>query len=436
NRWRDAFLQPDPLLPPELRPRWQQRLDGPIRALSTGLLTSVASWLGSIMLTAYYFNLITPVSLLANIVVVPLSSAALMCNLGSLLCGAWLPFASELFNHAGWFFMIAMVRVSHWCADLPFGFFYVPAPPIWLCLVWFAALLPLLSGWALTRERRRWSLPAYAIVAIGVSAWWWTGRSEIRLDVLPLSGGHAVWMNGPQHGDQLLVDCGDSRSVEFVTIPFLRSRGVNRLEQFLLTHGDVRHIGGATNLFEAVNPGTTYKSHLRFRSTVYRSLEQSSRPFVPIASGDHLGRWTVLHPAPTDQFTQADDGTVVLSADLHGTRVLLLSDLGRPGQESLLKRHPELRADIVITGLPAVGEPLNDALIEQLHPRLIVVADTELPATQRASPQLRERLARHKIPILYGRDSGAVTLKLKPENELQVIPLVPHGNAQDWAARQ
>lgn len=428
NRWRDALLQPDPLLPSELRPRWQRRLDGPIRALSTGLLTSLASWLGSIMLTAFYFHLITPVSLLANIVVVPLGSAALMCNLGSLLCGAWLPFASELFNHAGWLFMIAMVRVSQWCAHLPYGFFYVPTPPIWLCLIWFAALFPILSGWALTRERRRWSAPGYALVAIGVAAWWWIGRSEIRLDVLPLSGGHAVWMNGPAHRDQLLVDCGDSRSVEFVTIPFLRSRGVNRLEQFILTHGDVRHIGGATNLFHAVNPAIVCKSPLRFRSNVYRAIEQDSRPLVSVSDGDRIGRWTVLHPAPTDQFPQADNGALVLWAELDGSRILLLSDLGRPGQDALLKRHPEVRADIVITGLPTVGEPISNALIEQLQPKLIIVADAELPAIQRASPQLRERLAQHHIPILYCRDSGAVTIQIKPGKEPQIIPLVASQN--------
>ena len=77
-------------------------------------------------------------------------------------------------------------------------------------------------------------------------------------------------MSGPTRGDQLLVDCGDSRSVEFVTIPFLRSRGVNRLEQFVLTHGDVRHIGGATNLFQSVDPMIVIKSPLQFRSPVYR----------------------------------------------------------------------------------------------------------------------------------------------------------------------
>src|SRR2546426_4755282 len=50
----------------------------------TTLFRSLAAWLGSIPLIACYFHLFTPISLVANLLVVPLSSAALACNLASL----------------------------------------------------------------------------------------------------------------------------------------------------------------------------------------------------------------------------------------------------------------------------------------------------------------------------------------------------------------
>ena len=42
---------------------------------------------------------------------------------------------------------------------------------------------------------------------------------------------------------------------------------------------------------------------------------------------------------------------------------MLLSDLGRPGQNALLDQGIDLGADIVVTGLPDKGEPLCDALL-------------------------------------------------------------------------
>jgi competence protein ComEC len=105
---------------------------------------------------------------------------------------------------------------------------------------------------------------------------------------------------------------------------------------------------------------------------------------------------------------------LVLRGNFHGTRVLLLSDLGRAGQDALLERAPELRADIVVAGLPHQGEPLSDALLDAIQPRVIIITDSEFPATERASPQLRERLAARNIPVIYTRTAGAVKISIKP----------------------
>jgi beta-lactamase superfamily II metal-dependent hydrolase len=122
----------------------------------------------------------------------------------------------------------------------------------------------------------------------------------------------------------------------------------------------------------------------------------------------------VLHPQPDDRFDTADDGALVLLGCFHGARVLLVSDLGASGQELLCRREPELRADIVIAGLPERSEALSDAFLAVVAPRLIVVADSEHPATHRAAPRLRERLGRWNIPVLYTRESGAVTFRFAP----------------------
>ena len=65
----------------------------------------------------------------------------------------------------------------------------------------------------------------------------------------------------------------------------------------------------------------------------------------------------------------------------------------------------------MITGLPVKNEALCDALLDAIQPRLIVVADSDLPAAERASPRLRERLARRNVPVIYMRTAGAATIE-------------------------
>ena len=104
---------------------------------------------------------------------------------------------------------------------------------------------------------------------------------------------------------------------------------------------------------------------------------------------------------------------MVLSRTIKGTRVLLLSDLGRLGQEALLKRTPDLRADIVVTGIPTRPEAIDDALLAEIQPRIIVVADSEFPVSERASKALRDRLSQYKLPVIYTREAGAVSITFR-----------------------
>jgi hypothetical protein len=130
-----------------------------------------------------------------------------------------------------------------------------------------------------------------------------------------------------------------------------------------------------------------------------------------------FGEINVTTPAPLagDDFTRADENALVLLGRFSGTKVLLLSDLGRGGQSALLSRTNDLRADIVVAGLPDEDEPLCDALLEAVKPRIIVVADSEFPAGRRAGRGLKERLAAKNVPVAYTRDSGAVTIIATPD---------------------
>jgi competence protein ComEC len=411
----EGLVAPDPLLPPELQPRWREIVRVPARYAGGLLLTSFAAWIGSLPLVAYYFHIVTPVSTPANIVAVPLCGLVLICNFSSLLLAWWLPGGAAIFNHAGWFWMECIRVSSHWFASWPRAYLYVPEPGLFTTGLYYAILLAAMTGWLFRPRLRAWKA---ATLAVALCAWgWhcWQECSVTRLTILPANGGMALFFDAPGTKNDLLIDCGATNSVQFLIKPFLRGQGVNRLPALLLTHGDLRHVGGAELLTNLFHVEKLCASPVRARSPVYRRIlkDLSATPerLRTLSRGDQIGLWTVLHPQPTDHFSQADDNALVLSATIGGTRVLLLSDLGRPGQNALLERCPDLRTDIVVTGLPTQNEAVCDGLLDALQPRLIVVADSELPVAERASPKLHERLAGRKVPVIYTRSEGAATIE-------------------------
>jgi competence protein ComEC len=407
---------PDPLLPPQLRRRWPQLVSVPVRYLEDLSVTSFAAWIGSLPLAALYFNIVTPVSTPANVIAVPLCVLVLICNLLSLSFAAWFPAVAELFNHAGWFGMECIRVSSQWFAAWPAAYWYTSAPSWFTILLFYALLLGVTTGWLFKATYRIWKLSALAIVLI---CWTWLFLQQIattRISILPVSGGTAVYYDAPGWNRDLLVDAGSSNAVHFVTRPFLRAHGVNRLPTLVLTHGDVHHLGGTEPLIDQFGASRLCASPVRFRSSVCRRIvERLTRSWniEPVSRGQWISDWELLHPDANDRFTRADDASVVLRGRIKGTRVLLLSDLGRAGQDAMLKSTPDLRADIVVAGLPTVGEPLCEALIDAVDPRLIIISDSEFPVAERATPHLHARLSRRNIPTIYTREAGAVTLELR-----------------------
>ena len=117
-----------------------------------------------------------------------------------------------------------------------------------------------------------------------------------------------------------------------------------------------------------------------------------------------------MHPDAQDRFPAADDLALVLRGEFHGIRVMLCSDLGTPGQTALLDRKEDVRAQVVVTGIPSAGEPVLEELLDAVQPRLIIVCDSQFPSYEQARPPLRERLTRRGIPMLYLSERGSVTL--------------------------
>ncbi len=132
-----------------------------VKVYALGLLvTSLAANAASIPLSAYFFGIFSPVSLLANLLVVPLAFLAVLSGWLSILC---LPF-STIFNHTAYFFIDGLIRGVGWLDRLPGSSCHVVPPSLPAVTLWFTSLIYLLIMASKRRE-----IAAGGLLA--VSAW-------------------------------------------------------------------------------------------------------------------------------------------------------------------------------------------------------------------------------------------------------------------------
>src|SRR5256885_3411470 len=228
RRW----TAPDPFLPRSLLRGPRRRMHAAFEWLCRGTGVSLAAWIGSLPLVLWYFYIVTPISLVANLIVVPIAFFILAIALLSLLSTPLLPGLAMIFNNANWLLAQIVIGIVQSLAHVPGGHFYVEHPH-------------------------------------------WPEKLVAKITVLDVGAGAAVHL---QTGNaNWLFDCGNERTYQRVVREYLHWAGINRLSCLLLTHGDALHLGGAAQLLDDFPRIRIVDNAAPDHSAVHRRLQQLFR---------------------------------------------------------------------------------------------------------------------------------------------------------------
>lgn len=113
---------------------------------------SLGVWLGILPIIAYYFKLVTPVTIMANLVAVPASSVLLGLGIFALLAGMPLPFLEVYFYKLIWLTNAILLSSLNMLSKLPFA--YIEIKPVsFPAILFYYAILGFLIKWADSRRK-------------------------------------------------------------------------------------------------------------------------------------------------------------------------------------------------------------------------------------------------------------------------------------------
>ena len=326
----------------ERRRRWPRLV---ARHLVLLALTSLGVCIVTDPLTAHYFNLISPVALLANLAVVPAAGLMMVLGVLALAGGAvWAPLA-EVFNSANLPVVSFIMHCTEWSAALPDGHFYVRTPGWFWIAAYYAALLLVLLGGARTRR-----VVALTVLLVGGTIGWRIAANRsLAVHVWRLGPTLVALVDAPG-GDKVLVNTGP----RFVLRDLLRrmhAEGVGELRALVLTRGNSDHAGGASNLLQQVAVRELWRApeitpaKVDPARSITRRLEAGL--FVPLAGGAEL---EVVYPPADLRTRRGEDRAVVFRLVRGPVAMLFLNDAGAGTVAGLQAHQAVTQAAVVLAG--------------------------------------------------------------------------------------
>ena len=391
------------------------------------IAASIAAEIVLIPMVATVFQRVTIAGLVVNLAAIPSMAIVQIAAMVTVTADAIR--LDTIANLAGWVTHVGVVGLveSARLVDLaPWLTWRVPSPAPALVAAYYASV-------AAAILLKKWGRPAVVagvlLVWIAAAPQTWAralGDGQLHLTMLDVGQGDAMLVTLP-NGRTLLVDTGGvSMSGEFdigdrVIGPFLRARGISRLDYLAITHGDPDHIGGAAAIVRDFSPREiwygTYVNHHAASMALQSIAVRQRSAWRWLQRGERLelggAEIRVHHPPPEDWQRQKvrNDDSLVMELRYGQVSMLLTGDIGRDVEQSLLPAL-ELLPTVVLKS-PHHGSATSSSadFIAKLQPKVVVIG------VGRANPY------GHPVDVVRERyqSAGSQVLRTDLDGQIDVV---------------
>jgi len=381
------------------------------------MVMSLAATLATLPVVLYHFHGFNPLSVIHNLVAVPL-----MCIITTplALAGLVLPFGDHLLRLSGEIITVTMAVLE----SLRWGYIYpFVRPNLPEALLYLAAALSLLF---IRRKVVRLAFVAgvlpLLLVTAGVA---WEKRflnHDLCVSYLDVGLGDAILIEAPR-GVRLLIDGGGFHGSNFdtgrsVIAPVLLSKKIRTLDYVVNTHPHEDHLGGLRSILRHFRVGTfvapaglVSQPAMRsvqnvIRERHIRSLHLLAGDVLQLPFGPEISAYSPPGPIPVEDL---NDASVVLRMAFGDRSFLFTGDIGEDMERMLVLSEWPLASSVLKVPHHGSRHSSTHPFISAVKPELAVLS---VGPGIRGIPS-RETMARYaalSVPIFRTDRDGCVTV--------------------------
>ncbi len=408
-------------------PPLMAKLDWIPPAIASIVVVPIAASIWVLPLLLYVFSVVSPYSILVNIIAAPLLWILSIGGMVSALAGLIFPPAGSVLAQLLDYPAKGLIAIAQYFSQLPgnsvavgqVSVFQLIALYSLICWVWIGGRNKKEEGRGKKEEGRRkkeegrkkkgksrvislpsfssaWILPLALVAGISIIVLpaWHVQASLFQVTLLATSGEPVLVIQ--DRGKVALINSGDENTVRFTVLPFLQQQGVNSINFAIATHGHLGLSGGWGKLLERLPIKTFYDN------TAPKQIHRGNNQEFMTAVQSHQGVYFPLETNSTVdlgstrlQFVNAEIPVVEF---LVGNRTWLLVGEMTPEAQKKLAATGTLKPAQVLWWS---GKNLTAELLGAVGPQVAIASANEI------NPETATQLRQSKTQIFWtGRDGA------------------------------
>lgn len=208
------------------------------------------------------------------------------------------------------------------------------------------------------------------------------------------------------------------------TLSFLRSQGIHRINSLFISHFDKDHIEGLFSLTPEIKFDNIYSSYIPMDKELLSKIEEEVRPVEAVNSlkgqVDKLKIELVPHNSSSDD---ENSKSMVLLLTYKNRILLYTGDLPIEYEKDILKEVDHV--DILKLGHHGSNTSTSNEFLQSLAPKLAIASLGIDNSYGHPHSEVLDRLKDNEVPLLRTDENGAIQLTMK-DNKINVETYVPN----------
>ena len=370
---------------------------------------SLLSFLVSIPITIYNSYEINIISILLNIILIPIISIIILPL-------TILTYIFPILDSILYLFTNTLETISLFISKIKITKIIFPKPSLLIVVLYY--IIFLLSY----QNKKYFYLNIILLIIIYISPYL---NSNFEIVMFEVGEADCHLIKYPYNKNTILIDTGKNEyKIKNEVIPYLKSIGIKKIDYLIITHGDLDHMGEGINL---VNNFKVEK--VIFNCGPYNDLEQELIKVLDIKKIKYYSCIkelnidnNKLYFLQTKEYDNENDNSNVIYSELNVYKFMFMGDAGIDKEKDILDKYNLSNVDVLKVGHHGSKTSSSKEFINVINPKYSIISVGKNNRYGHPNKEVLENLENSKI---YRTDEdGSIMFKIK-NNELKIETCSP-----------